>query len=54
MEMIAVNTGGTLFLSGDIEGWDEVLARGVDTVVDLDGYIDAGLPEIPNRMLYVY
>jgi protein-tyrosine phosphatase len=54
MEMLAVNPGGTLLVSGDIEGWDEVLARGIDTVVDVDGYIDAGLPEIPNRILYVY
>ena len=54
MEIVAVNAGGTLLVSGDIEGWDEVLARGVDTVVDLDGYIDKGLPEIPNRLLYVY
>jgi protein-tyrosine phosphatase len=54
MEMVAVNPGGTLLVSGDIEGWAEVLARGVDTVVDLDGYVDAGLPEIPNRILYVY
>lgn len=49
-----MNPGGTLLVSGDIEGWAEVLARGVDTVVDLDGYVDEGLPEIPNRMLYVY
>lgn len=54
MEMVAVNAGGTLLVSGDIEGWDDVLSRGVDTVVDLDGYVDAGLPEIPNRLLYVY
>jgi protein-tyrosine phosphatase len=54
MEMVAVNAEGTLLVSGDIEGWDEVLARGVDTVVDLDGDIDKGLPEIHNRMLYVY
>ena len=54
MEIVAVNAGGTLLVSGDIEGWDEVLARGVDTVVDLDGYVDNGLPEIPNRMLYLY
>jgi protein-tyrosine phosphatase len=54
MQMVAVNAGGTLLLSGDIEGWDEVLARGVDTVVDLDASVDPGLPEIPNRILYVY
>ena len=49
-----MNPAGTLLVSGDIEGWAEVLARGVDTVVDLDGYVDAGLPDTPNRMLYVY
>lgn len=54
MEMVAVNAGGTLFVSGDIEGWEDVLARGVDTVVDLDGSIDKGFPETHNRMLYVY
>jgi protein-tyrosine phosphatase len=54
MDLVAVNAGGTLLVSGDIEGWAEVLQRGVDTVVDLDGSIDEGLPETPNRMLYVY
>ncbi|HEV7501615.1 MAG TPA: hypothetical protein VGQ33_16480 [Vicinamibacteria bacterium] len=54
MQIVAVNPAGTLLLSGDIEGWDEVLARGVDTVVDLDAYVDAGLPESPNRILYLY
>ena len=53
MEMVAVNAGGTLFVSGDIEGWEDVMARGVDTVVDLDGSIDKGLPEIHNRILCV-
>jgi protein-tyrosine phosphatase len=54
MEMVDVNPEGTLLVSGDIEGWESVLARRVDTVVDLDGYVDAGLPELPNRLLYVY
>jgi protein-tyrosine phosphatase len=54
MEMLDVNPEGTLLVSGDIEGWEPVLARRVDTVVDLDGYVDAGLPELPNRLLYLY
>ena len=54
MEMVDVNSEATLLVSGDIEGWDAVLARRVDTVVDLDGYVDAGLPELPNRLLYLY
>jgi protein-tyrosine phosphatase len=54
MEMLDVNPEGTLLVSGDIEGWETVLARRVDTVVDLDAYVDPGLPELPNRLLYVY
>lgn len=52
--MLDVNPEGTLLVSGDIEGWEPVLARRVDTVVDLDGDVDAGLPELPNRLMYVY
>jgi protein-tyrosine phosphatase len=54
MEMLAINTAGTLLLSGAIDTWEEVLGRGVDTIVDMDGYVDAGLPEMPNRLLYLY
>jgi len=54
MEFVAVNEARTLFVSGDIEDWSAVRALGIDTIVDMDGYIDPGVPEAPNAILYVY
>ena len=54
MDIIAVNPQGTLLLSGDIDDWHAVRRQRVDTIVDMDGDVDAGVPEAPNEMLYVY
>jgi protein-tyrosine phosphatase len=54
MEILAVNAEGTLLVSGEIDDWDQVRAHHVGTIVDLDGGIDPGLPEVPNELLYVY
>jgi len=54
MDLVAVNPEGTLYLSGEIEDWQPLRERGIDTVVDLDGGIDAGIPAAPNSILYVY
>jgi len=49
-----VNQAGTLLVSGVIDDWAHVTGRGVDTIVDMDGDVDPGLPEVPNEILYVY
>ena len=54
MDIVAVNPAGTLFVSGDIEDWEALRERGIDTIVDMDGDVDAGLPAAPNAILYVY
>jgi protein-tyrosine phosphatase len=54
VEMVAVNSERTLYVSGCIEDWRLVKAEGIDTVVDMDGDIDPGVPEAPNEILYVY
>ena len=54
MEILAVNAEGTLLVSGQIDDWAQVCARRVGTIIDLDGGIDPGLPEVPNELLYVY
>jgi protein-tyrosine phosphatase len=54
MEIVAVNEQGTLFVSGDIEDWEALRALGIDTIVDMDGDVDPGVPEAPNEILYVY
>jgi protein-tyrosine phosphatase len=52
--MVAVNPDETLFVSGEIEDWEALLERGIDTVVDMDATVDAGLPQAPGSILYVY
>ena len=54
MEILAINGERTLLVSGDIDDWDEVWRHRVDTIVDMDGGIDPGLPEGPSAPLYVY
>jgi protein-tyrosine phosphatase len=54
MDLVAVNQEGTLFVSGEIEDWAVVSGHDIDTIVDMDGDVDPGLPEAPNHILYVY
>ena len=49
-----MNADGTLFVSGAIDDWEALRLAKVDTIVDMDGDIDAGVPEAPNQILYVY
>jgi len=54
MELIAIDDQDTLFVSGEIDDWAAVRAQGIDTIVDMDGDLDPGVPEAPNEVLYVY
>jgi protein-tyrosine phosphatase len=54
VEIVAIDTDETLFVSGEIEDWAALRERGIDTVVDMDASVDAGLPETANTILYVY
>jgi protein-tyrosine phosphatase len=54
VELVPVNAEGTLFVSGAIDDWEALGKARVDTIVDMDGDIDAGVPEAPNQILYVY
>jgi protein-tyrosine phosphatase len=43
-----------LFLSADITDWKPVLDRGINVVIDLEGGVDHGVPEIANHFMYIY
>ena len=49
-----MNAEGTLFVSGEIDDWEPLRQAKVDTIVDMDGDIDKGVPQSPNAILYVY
>jgi hypothetical protein len=54
VDLVAINPEGTLYVSGEIEDWAALRERGIDTIVDMDGDIDPGVPAAPNAILYVY
>ena len=50
---VALDDAGRLFLSAAINDWAPIHERGIDTIIDLDGYIDRGVPTVPNQILYI-
>lgn len=53
-EIVQMDDDGRLFLSAMIQDWGPVLSRGIDTVIDLEGGIDHGVPETADKFLYIY
>lgn len=54
MDLVAINSAATLFVSGEIDDWAPLHEHRIDTIIDMDGGIDPGIPEAPNQLLYVY
>ena len=52
MDLLALNADETLYVSGEIDDWDIVAEHGIDTIIDMDGSVDAGLPQAANSILY--
>jgi hypothetical protein len=53
-EIVPMDDDERLFLSAAIHDWKPVLDRGIDTVIDLEGGIDHGVPELFDKFLYIY
>ncbi len=49
-----VDDAGCLFISPVIHDWNIVSSSGIDTVIDLEGGLDVGVPTVPNQVLYIY
>jgi len=54
VELFQVDDEGLLFISPTITDWGIVDRYNVDTVIDLDGGLDDGIPTAPNHLLYLY
>lgn len=54
MELFQVDNEGLLFISPTITDWVTLDRYKVDTVIDLDGRLDDGVPTAPDHLLYVY
>lgn len=53
-KLYQVDETGHLFISPVINDWSIVVSHGIDTVIDLEGGLDEGVPTAPNGCLYVY
>src|SRR5438105_14229242 len=54
MELYPVDDEQRLFISPAILDWADIEPYGIDTVIDLEGGLDACIPTVPNSCLYVY
>jgi protein-tyrosine phosphatase len=52
--LVPMDDDERLFLSADITDWQPVLDRGINVVIDLEGGVDHGVPEIANQFMYIY
>lgn len=53
-EIVQMDDTGHLFLSAAIEDWQPIFEKGIDTVIDLEGGVDHGVPTEANKFLYIY
>jgi protein-tyrosine phosphatase len=54
MELFQVDDDGSLYISPAINDWDTLIHHNIDTVIDMDGDVDSGVPTVPNQCLYIY
>ena len=54
MQLFQVDDDARLYISPAITDWDVLMNHGVDTIIDMDGDVDAGVPTVPNHCLYIY
>ena len=53
-DLFQVDDESRLFISPVVKDWAIIQSRGIDTVIDLEGGLDHGVPTIPNQFLYLY
>jgi len=54
MDVFQVDDEGRLFISPALDDWDAVARYQIDTVIDLEGGLDACIPTTTNSCLYIY
>jgi protein tyrosine/serine phosphatase len=54
MDLFQIDDASRLFISPIIEDWKLLHDRGIETIIDLEGGLDVGVPTVPNQCLYIY
>lgn len=52
--LFQVDDDARLFISPVIRDWKVLTRKGIDTVIDLEGDLDEGVPTKPDDCLYIY
>jgi hypothetical protein len=53
-ELFQADEAGFLYFSPALTDWAPLEARGIDTVIDLEGGLDLCIPSVHNHILYIY
>jgi hypothetical protein len=54
VEIFQIDREGKLFISPDIDSWEPILEHNITAIFDLDSGVDAGIPIVPDRTIYIY
>jgi protein-tyrosine phosphatase len=54
MDIVTIDDDERLCISPRIDEWRYVEENGISVVIDLEGELDAGVPTLPNSVLYLY
>jgi protein-tyrosine phosphatase len=54
MDLVALDEQCLLFISPSIDDWKPIEDQGITAVMDLDGDLDLGIPNVPNHMIYIF
>jgi protein-tyrosine phosphatase len=54
MNICCIDEGGCLYISPRIDDWQFLEEHEISVVIDLEGDLDAGVPTLPNHVLYLY
>lgn len=49
-----IDDDAKLFIAPAVDDWTILAEYGIDTIFDLEGGIDEGVPTVPDQCLYVY
>jgi len=54
MDIFQIDAHGQLYISPEVSDWSVVGRHNIDTIIDLEGGLDHGVPTVPNQCLYIY
>jgi hypothetical protein len=54
MELFQVDDDARLFISPALEDWESIARYDIDTVIDMEGGLDACIPTCVDQCLYIY